>query len=84
MGRQSKRSRIYWRDRGGTNRAYADLRDYADAGGGREALVAPGEKLATADRFGKDRVNGAALDFFVHQANAHKNRNKDAEEKHRA
>src|SRR5436309_10901419 len=49
MGKQSKKSRIYWRDRGGTNRAYADLRDYADAGGGREALVAPGEKLATAD-----------------------------------
>ena len=49
MGRQSKKSRIYWRERGGTRRAYADLREYADAGGGREALVAPGEKLATAD-----------------------------------
>ncbi len=49
MGRQSKKSRIYWRDRGGTRRAYADVRDYADVGGGREALVAPGEKLATTD-----------------------------------
>src|SRR6266852_6137748 len=49
MGRQSKKSRIYWRERGGTRRAYADLRDYADVGGGREALVALGEKLATAD-----------------------------------
>lgn len=49
MGRQSKKSRIYWRERGGTRRAYADLRDYADVGGGREALVAENEKLATAD-----------------------------------
>jgi integrase len=40
---------IYWRDRGGVKRAYADLRDYADVGGRREALVAPREKLATAD-----------------------------------
>src|SRR5213592_5191121 len=49
MGRRSKKSRIYWRERGGTRRAYADVRDYADVGGGREALVAEGEKLATAD-----------------------------------
>src|SRR3989442_8881513 len=49
MRRQSKKSRIYWRERGGTKRAYADLRDYADVGGDREAIVAPGEKLATAD-----------------------------------
>ena len=49
MGRQSMKSRVYWRERGGTRRAYADLRDYADVGGGREALVAQGEKLATAD-----------------------------------
>lgn len=49
MGKQSMKSRVYWRERGGTRRAYADLRDYADAGGGREALVAQGEKLATAD-----------------------------------
>jgi integrase len=43
------RTHIYWRDRGGVRRAYADLREYADVGGGREALLAPGEKLATAD-----------------------------------
>jgi integrase len=49
MGKQSMKSRVYWRERGGTRRAYADLRDYADVGGGREALVAQGEKLATAD-----------------------------------
>src|SRR5215469_2759825 len=43
------RARIYWRERGGIRRAYGDLRAYADVGGGREALVAFGEKLATAD-----------------------------------
>ena len=31
-------------------RAYADLRAYADVGGRREGLVAPGTKLATTDR----------------------------------
>ena len=45
----SRRSRIYWRTRGTVQRAYADFRDYADAGGGREALVAEGERVATAD-----------------------------------
>lgn len=49
MGRPRRDSRIYWRERGGTRRAYADLRDYADVGGGREALVALHEKLATTD-----------------------------------
>src|SRR4051812_18290746 len=49
MGKQMKNSRIYWRERGGTKRAYADLRDYTDVGGGREALIAPNEKVATAD-----------------------------------
>lgn len=42
-------SRIYSRTRGGETRYYADFRDYADVGGGREALVAKGEKLATTD-----------------------------------
>ncbi len=37
---------IYWRDRGGVTRAYADLRVH---GGKREPLVVPGEDLATAD-----------------------------------
>src|SRR5256886_3861193 len=45
----STRRRIYWRERGGTRRAYADLRDYADVGGGREVLIARREKLATTD-----------------------------------
>ena len=49
MGTRMKNSRIYWRERGGTQRAYADLRDYADVGGGREALIAPSEKVATSD-----------------------------------
>ena len=49
MGTRMKNSRIYWRERGGTKRAYADLRDYADVGGGREALIAENEKLATSD-----------------------------------
>ena len=44
------RTQIYWRERGGgVRRGYADLREYADVGGRREPLVAPGEKLATAD-----------------------------------
>ncbi len=43
------RTHIYWRDRGGARRAYADLREYADVGGRREPLVAPGEKRATSD-----------------------------------
>ncbi|HXQ30010.1 MAG TPA: tyrosine-type recombinase/integrase [Gemmatimonadales bacterium] len=44
-----KATQIYWRARGGVRRAYADLREYADVGGQREALVASGEKRATAD-----------------------------------
>ena len=40
---------IYWRERGGVKRAYADLRAYADVGGRQEALVAPNEKRATTD-----------------------------------
>src|SRR6266852_1660446 len=44
------RTQIYWRERGGgVRRGYADLREYADVGGRREPLVAPGEKLATSD-----------------------------------
>ena len=40
---------IYWRERGGTRRAYADLRLYADVGGKREALVPDGKTQATDD-----------------------------------
>jgi hypothetical protein len=47
---KQSRTQIYWRERGGgVRRAYADLREYADVGGRREPLVAPGEKLATSD-----------------------------------
>lgn len=41
-----KRSRVYWRDRGGEQRAYGDFRDL---GGGREALIPKGEKRATTE-----------------------------------
>lgn len=44
-----RKSRIYWRGRGSARRAYADFRDFSDAGGGREALIAGDEKLATSD-----------------------------------
>lgn len=44
-----RRQRIYWRQRGAAGRAYADFRDYADVGGGLQAPIAPGEKLATTD-----------------------------------
>ena len=43
------RSRVYWRERGGDRRAYGDFRDFSDVGGGREPLVAAGQKLATTD-----------------------------------
>lgn len=44
-----RNGRIYWRDQGGERRAYADFRDYADVGGGREALTPKREKRATTD-----------------------------------
>lgn len=43
------RSRLYAREQGGTRRWYADLRDFADVGGRREALKPAGAKLATDD-----------------------------------
>lgn len=49
MARPRKKSRIYWRDRGGQRRAYGDFRDFADVGGGREPLKPRGAKLATTD-----------------------------------
>jgi integrase len=44
-----RRQRIYWRERGGARRAYGDFRDYADVGGGLQALVVPGEQRAATD-----------------------------------
>lgn len=46
MTRKKSKARIYWRERGGERRAYADFRDM---GGTREALIAPGESRATTD-----------------------------------
>lgn len=43
---KKRTSRIYTRERGGARRFYGDFRDL---GGGREALVPTGEKLATTD-----------------------------------
>jgi integrase len=40
-----KRDRLYWRD----GRAWGDFRDYADVGGRREALKAPGTGQASSD-----------------------------------
>src|SRR3989441_2256558 len=49
MSGKRKRSRVFWREQGGAQRAYADFRDYADVGGRREALMVLGETLATTD-----------------------------------
>ena len=49
MSRKRKRSRVFWREQGGAQRAYADFRDYADVGGRRDALIVPGETLAATD-----------------------------------
>ena len=49
MPRPRKGGRIYWRTRGGSRRAYADFRDYADVGGGLEALTPADQKYATSD-----------------------------------
>jgi integrase len=61
MTPKKRRSRIYWRVRGGERRAYADFRDYADVGGLQEALVAPGERLATTDPDVADALAAARL-----------------------
>ena len=49
MSPRKRKSRIYWREQGGVRRAYLDVRDYFDVGGGQEALRAPGEQWATTD-----------------------------------
>src|SRR5437867_2187033 len=46
MSQRTSRSRIFWRERGGVPRAYADFRS---VGGKREPLKVQGEKLATSD-----------------------------------
>ena len=49
MTPRNRKSRIYWRTRGGARRAYADFRDYSSVGGGLEALIPEGERRATSD-----------------------------------
>lgn len=45
----SSRRKIYWRDQGGGRRAYGDFREWADVGGGQEALIPEGATQATRD-----------------------------------
>ena len=42
-------TRVYWRMRSYGLAAYGDFRDYADVGGGQEALIAEGEDRPTSD-----------------------------------
>lgn len=48
MAKRPKK-RIYWRNRGGEERAYGDFRDFRDVGGRQEALIPPGYSKATTD-----------------------------------
>lgn len=45
----TRKSRIYTRKRGAAARYYADFREYADVGGGLEALIPPNGRSATTD-----------------------------------
>lgn len=49
MARKRAGTRIYWRERGNSRRAYGDFRDYRDVGGGQEALIPSGSSAATTD-----------------------------------
>jgi len=49
MTPRKRQSRVYWRIRSGTRRAYGDFRDYADVGGKLEPLIPVGERFATTD-----------------------------------
>jgi integrase len=49
MTPRKRQTRIYWRVRGGSRRAYGDFRDLADVGGKLEPLIPPGERYATTD-----------------------------------
>ncbi len=63
MSRKRAKGRIYWRrwKRGAEPRAYADFRDHADVGGGREALIAPGDSRATTDKIIAEKLVGDRL-----------------------
>jgi integrase len=58
---RSRKTRIYWRERGGERRAYADFRDFADVGGRREALIPPGGSRATDDPVVAEALVGERL-----------------------
>jgi len=61
MTPRKRKSRVYWRNQGGTLRAYFDGRDYRDVGGRREPLMAPGEAFATTDPDVATRLAGERL-----------------------
>lgn len=50
---KKRTGRVYWRQRGGARRAYGDFRDFASVlrsdEPARQALIAPGDELATTD-----------------------------------
>ena len=46
-GKAEREGPAVWRERGGAARAYGDFRDFGDAGGRREPLIPPGERVAT-------------------------------------
>lgn len=57
MTPKRKKTRVRWRKRGDApRRAYGDFRDYDDVGGKREALIAPGETMATTDPVIADKL----------------------------
>lgn len=59
MTRRRRRDRLYWREGRGW---YADLRDFADVGGKREAMVPEGQRHATQDRDEAVRILTARVD----------------------
>ena len=48
---KKRTTRVFWRanNKAGERRAYGDFRDYADAGGRKEALIPPGARTPTTD-----------------------------------
>ncbi|MDQ3309472.1 MAG: hypothetical protein M3497_05040 [Gemmatimonadota bacterium] len=61
MPRKKSKSRIYTRNQGGKLRYYGDFRDFADVGGGREALKVQGATLATEDPQVAEKLAGDRL-----------------------
>jgi integrase len=66
MGKRKRasrpKSRIYWRERGGNRRAYADFRDI---GGKRIPLVADGDKRATTDSLLAEQIAAKRLEELM-------------------